>query len=354
MKKALYISILAASVALAGCGGGGGGSASAPVATNPSPSAPVAPVTPTPPVSTVQPAALQTAAAATYAAGSRDEAAFSSLNAFRVSMGLGPLLQSANIDLAAKNHSAYVTTNQTGADPHNEVQGKPGFTGATATDRVRAAGYAADWATEVISFGPPAGNTQWSAIDNLVNTVYHRAAMMYQGMTHVGVAPETDTSPLFVNIAVIKPQVNAGDYVGVYPTPNKTGVWLTHGVESPNPFYLEMEMTQDNMCTKTSSPVSVTSEASTALSVTNFTVTEEGQTAPLAARIITQATSDQDKVYLTPNIAVLVGKAPFKPNTKYNVSFVGKATGKATGSATGLVIEKTWSFTTGSYKRGCL
>lgn len=351
MKKALYISMLAAAFALAGCGGGGGGADSAPppVSNNPVP-----PVTPAPPVATVQPAALQTAAKSTYAAGSSEEVAFNKLNAFRAAQGLGPLLQNANIDIAVKNHAAYVTTNQSGADPHKEESGKPGFTGATVTDRVRVAGYAADWATEVIAFSTMRGNPDLSAIDNLANTVYHRASMMYQGMTHVGIAPESETSPLYVNIAVIKPQTNAGDYVGVYPANNQTGIWLTHSVESPNPFYLEMDMTQENMCTKTSAPMSVTSEASTTLSVTSFTVTEEGQTAPLDARIITKASSEQDKVYLTPNVAFLVGKAPFKANTKYNVTFVGKATGAATGTTNGLAIEKKWSFTTGSYKRGCL
>jgi hypothetical protein len=35
------------------------------------------------------------------------------------------------------------------------------------------------------------------------------------------------------------------------------------------------------------------------------------------------------------------------------VHFVGKATGAATGSTNGLSIDKSWSVTTGSYKRGC-
>ena len=178
--------------------------------------------------------------------------------------------------------------------------------------------------------------------------------MMYQYMTEVGFAPEQSMSPLIADIGTMKKQYNAGDYVGFYPANNQTGVWLTHGVESPNPFYLEMEATQDNMCTKTSSPVSIASEASTTLAVTTFTVTEEGQTTPLDVRLITKATSAQDQVYLPPNVAFVVGKAPFKANTKYNVVFVGKATGAATGSSIGLDINRKWSFTTGSYNRGCL
>jgi uncharacterized protein YkwD len=342
-------------VVLAGCGGGGGDKAS--VATNPPPPVvtnPTNPVTPTPtPTPTPQAASLQVAVAPTYAAGSSEAIALTKLNAFRTAQGLGPLNQNTNADTASKNHAAYVTTNQSGAAPHEEIAGKPGFTGVDAMARLIAAGYPAQSATEVIAFSMQYPSPEASAIENLANTVYHRAAMMYQGMTTVGIAPENPESPLYVAIARTTPQVNAGDYVGMYPANNQAGVWLSHSVESPNPFAQEMAMSQENMCTKTSAPVSLASEASTVLSVTSFTVTEEGQATPLDARLITKATSTQDGIYLTPNVAFLVGKVPFKPNTKYNVRFVGKATGAATGSAVGLQIEKSWTFNTGKFMRGC-
>jgi len=359
MMRVSNLSIVATilTVAVTGCGGGGGGGDRSPVANNPPPPVvtnPTTPVTPTPtPTPTPQSANLQVAVAPTYVTGSSEAVALVKLNAFRAAQGLGALNQNANADIASKNHAAYVTTNQSGATPHAEVAGKPGFTGVDAMDRLIAAGYPTKSATEVIAFSMQFPSTDASAIDNLANTVYHRASMMYQGMTTVGIAPESQDSPLYVAIGLTTPQVNAGDYVGMYPANNQTGVWLTHSVESPNPFYQEMAMSQENMCTKTSAPVSLTSEASTTLSVTNFTVTEEGQTAPLDARLITKSTSTQDNTYLTPNVAFLVGKAPFKPNTKYNVRFVGKATGAATGSNTGLAIEKSWTFSTGVFKRGC-
>jgi len=352
----LSVTTTLVSLALAGCGGGSGGDKKT-VPITPTPpvvTSPITPVTPAPmPTPTPQPASLQVAVAPTYAAGSSEAVALNKLNAFRAAQGLGPLNQNANADVASKNHAAYVTTNQSGATPHAEVAGKPGFTGVDAMDRLIAAGYPAKSATEVIAFSMQFPSPDASAIDNLANTVYHRASMMYQGMTTVGIAPENQDSPLYVAIGLTTPQVNAGDYVGMYPANNQTGVWLTHSVESPNPFYQEMAMSQENMCTKTSAPVSLTSEASTTLNVTSFTVTEEGQTTPLDARLITKASSTQDNTYLTPNVAFLVGKAPFKPNTKYNVRFVGKATGPATGSNTGLTIEKFWTFTTSAFKRGC-
>ena len=346
-KTKLSISIGLMAIALVGCGGGGGGS-STPVA-----STPPTQTVPTTPVSTVQAASLQAAVPATYTAGSTADIAFKKLNAFRAVQNLGPVIQNANADIAAKNHQFYVFTNQSGANGHVEVAGKPGFTGVDVQSRLIAAGYPATIAGEVIAFGLQSGNLDATAVDNLINTVYHRAAMMTQGFTVVGTAGDDDNNPLYIDFGATKAQVNAGDYVGVYPANGQSGVFLTHSLEAPNPFYQELDMTQANMCTKTSSPISLTSEASTTLSVTTFTVTEAGQTTPLDVRLITSATSTQDTSYLTQNVAFIVGKAPFKANTTYNVRFVGKATGTATGTTNGLTIDKSWSFTTGSFKRGC-
>lgn len=349
MKK-IYVALVVSMIALAGCGGGGGGDSSPTPAPNPVPNPAPNPV-PTP--DPVQAAALITAAPANYAGGTESSTVFAAINTFRTSQGLGPLLQSANIDLAAKNHQAYVTTHASGATPHSETAGFAGFTGVTAKDRLIAAGFAANEVAEVIAF-----NTTWpittnNVIDVLADSVYHRAAMMLQGLTHFGMAPSTDNSPTYIDLASITPQKNAGNYVGFYPVNGQTGLSLTHYVESPNPFYLEMEMTPENMCTKTSYPIHLASEASTTLGVTSFTVTEDGQSTPLDVRLLQKATNSQNNIHLTANVAFIVGKAPFKANTKYNVRFVGTATGAATGTANGLAIDKSWSFTTGTDLRGC-
>lgn len=337
--------ILTFFVALAsGCGGGGATTTPAP---NPTP-------TPNPnPGPVVQAPSLITAAPANYAQNTESANVFAAINAFRASQGLGPVLQSANIDLAAKAHQNYVFANQSGGDAHTEIQGKVGFTGVSPFDRMVAAGYATVGGTEVIAF-----NTTWpitanTVIDVLADSVYHRAGMITQGVTHFGVAAQTDDSPTYIDLGFITPQKNAGNYVGVYPIDGQKGVSLTHYLENPNPFYLEMEMTSDNMCKKTSYPINLASEASTMLSVTSFTVTEDGQATPLDVRLFTKASNPQNEKYLTANIAFIVGKAPFKGNTKYNVRFVGTATGTATGTANGMPIDKSWSFTTGTDIRGC-
>lgn len=337
------------SVIVTGCGGGGGGegTSSTPVATAPAP-APTEPI-----ASPIESAALQTAVAPSYATDSYQAGAFRRLNEFRLSMGLGPLNQNMKIDDAAVNHQNYVRLNSSGADAHHEIAGNPGFTGINPLDRETFAGYPAVIAGEVIAFSNNLSKGEGMAIDNLINSVYHRNVMMNQSLTAVGMAAESQDSPLYIDMGATMFQRNAGDYVGVYPIDHQTGVWLTHGLESPNPFYQEIEATQENMCAKTSSPISIATENSTILTVTSYTVTEAGQATSLDARLITKATSAQDNTYLRSNVAFLIGKAPFKANTSYTVHFVGKATGSVTGTKNGMAIDKTWTFTTGSYTRGC-
>jgi len=338
-------------VALSGCGGGGDNGSSTLIGTSPTPTP--APTTTVPAAPPVQTASLQTAVAPNYAANSYQAGVFARLNEFRTSMGLGPLNQNTKIDDAAINHQNYVRLNNSGGDAHHEIAGNPGFTGVDPLARENYAGYPAVIAGEVIAFSNILEKHEGMAIDNLINIVYHRNVMMNQNIITVGMAAETQDNPLYIDMGATTFQRNSGDYVGVYPVDHQTGIWLTHGLETPNPFYLEMEMTQANMCTKTSSPISIATENSTTLSVTSFTVTETGQTSPLDARLITKATSPQDGSYLGANVAFLIGKAPFKANTSYTVHFVGNATGRATGTTGGMAIDKTWTFTTGSYDRGC-
>lgn len=343
------------SLTLAGCGGGGGSSApvGGPVASNPTPVVPTPTPTPTPAPVVLAPT-TQPAAEPTYTASSQQRRAFDALAAFRTSLNLGPVNQNTKIDMAAQNHSDYVATNNGGATPHDEEAGKPGFTGVTVMDRLATAGYAATAAGEVIGWtGANADATE--VIEGLAATVYHRAILMNQQWTDVGIAPPVNGDngrPAYIDFGTLTFKQNvAGDYVGVYPANGQTAVGLTHAPEAPNPF-ADLDGTAASFCAKTSFPISLMTEASTTLAVTTFTVTEEGQAAPVDVRLLTSAT---DKTGLLPQyMAFIVGKAPFKASTKYNVTFTGTATGAATGTANGvLTISKSWSFTTAAADYRC-
>lgn len=335
------------SLALVGCGGGGGGSSTQapttpPVATNP---------TPTP---TVLAASTQKAVTPTYLAGSQQMSAFTALTAFRTAMALPPVNQSAKIDLAAQAHSDYIAHNNGGATPHTEVAGTPGFTGAAVADRLIAAGYTPTASGEVIGWTGSTGDAS-EVIEGLSAALYHRILMMSQGWTDLGIAPPVNGStgrPAYIDFGTAAAKQNvAGDYVGVYPANGQTAVGLTHAPEAPNP-YADLDGTAASFCAKTSFPITLMSQESTKLAVTSFTVTEAGQTTPLDVRLVT---SDSDKSGFVPQyVAAIVGKAPFKPSTTYNVTFTGTATGSATGAADGVLkISKSWTFTTAAKDYRC-
>lgn len=359
MQNKFALTTIAAtlSIALVGCGGGGGGStASTPVASNPAPVVPTPVPTPTP-TPVVLAATTQAAVAPTYMAGSQQLSAFNALASFRTALGLGPVNQNTKIDMAAQNHSDYVALNNGGATPHDEVAGKPGFTGVSVKDRLVTAGYAATDASEVMGW-TGANADAAEVVEGLAATVYHRVIMMNQGWTDLGVAPPVIAAdinasrPAFIDFGMLTMKQNvAGDYVGVYPANNQTAIGLTHAPEAPNPF-ADIDGTAASFCAKTSYPISVMTQESTKLAVTSFTVTEEGQTTPIDVRLITSAT---DKTGLLPQyVAFIVGKVPFKASTKYNVKFTGTATGTATGAANGVLnIDKAWSFTTAAKDYRC-
>ena len=341
MKHAKLAAAVSLALALAACGG----SSSAPAAAPAAPAPVVAPPPPPPP----PPASdLQTSvAAATYAPGSQELAFFTGVNDFRGKVGLGLLAQSAKLDKSSANHLAYVLANadvdfaalDANGMPlfHSEDPARPGYTGKTVVDRVNFAQYASVYVGEEGGFG--SGKGAIATLNSFVDSVYHRAALMAQSPRDIGVAVGSNAAQtLVVNFGYeTKLQYNASNYFGSYPADKQTGVRLIAGGEAPNPF---PGVAYSDYATKTSYPINVVSAAFTTLAVTTFTVTEAGATAPLDVRQLNASTSAQDKTFLAANTAFIVGRAPFKANTTYNVSFVGTVNGAA--------VSKVWSFTTGS------
>lgn len=342
MKSKLSLVAVGVALLIAGCGGGGGGGSSAPVANNPPPV--VTPPVVVPPVVTPTSDLQTTVPAPTYAAGTQEYALFTTYNDFRAAMGLGKLKQDIKLDAADQNHLAYILANTdvdySAVDPktgrplfHIEDAARPKFTGVTEKERATATGYTATYVGEVGSYG--AGQGAANALNSLIATVYHRAGLMYQNPRDIGIAFGSDTKQTMVMTFGYSTtgQRNASDFVGSYPADKQTGVPLTSFLETPNPY---PDITYADYSTKTSFPINIVVETNAALTVATFTVTEQGSTAPLDARLLTAA-NDPNK-YLAGNTAFLVAKSAFKPNTTYTVNFTGAVDGKA--------LVKAWSFTT--------
>lgn len=335
--KLLVLSSIAASLMLTGCGGGSGSSStptSHPVVNTCSNGATDYP-TCTP---AIVPADLQlTVPAPPFAEGSQSLIAFNYLNDLRMSLGLGKFAYSPEITKSTANHANYMVLNAaTFADPvsfHNEISINPGFTGILPPDRAQFAGYASVNVTEVIA----ASNTMAGAVQRLIDTIYHRAALLNQQYTDIG--SSVNCFPLHgdechvINVGYKKAQRNASDFVMVYPKDGQTNITLSMGLEAPNPF---PEITYEDAVTKIGYPVTFAVEAHQTLVVTKFTISEAGQTIPMPAWILTSANDPNNHVQ--GNEAYLTAKGALKPNTTYNVAFEGTANGKN--------VSKNWNFAT--------
>ncbi|WP_188567768.1 CAP domain-containing protein [Undibacterium terreum] len=323
MKTNLTLISIASSLVLTACGGGSTGATSSV----------------TPPVSTpgVTPANLQTTVPnPTYATNSVQLQTFTELNAFRVAAGLGKVAQSAALDRSAQNHDNYMVLNQIYS--HFEDAGKPGFTGVDPQSRGGFVSYGG-LVGEALSFSTGCA-VSLTAIECLKSTVYHRSILLDQSIKDVGI----DFARGLMNAVTIDVgsvgvgQNNSSDFVTVYPLDGQTNVPLYMSQEAPDPTPDVPANPQGgrDFALYTTYPISVNSARGTTISVTSFTVTENGNNAPQDLRILT-AKNDPNRL-LAQNEVYAVGKKAFAPSTDYSVHFSGSVNGKA--------IDLAWSFRT--------
>lgn len=300
----------ALSIALSACGGGGDSTVVAAAATQPAAS-----TDPTAPAVT-------------------GDTAADTLNRFnwrRQQAGLLAVTRNANIDRAAQAHSDYQRLNDT--ITHNEVSTKPGFTGATAFERLQAAGY-----TLSVNAGYAYGeviasqvSTQGvAAADDLVGAIYHRFIIFEPMFKEAGAGAGTGASGLtYVTVdfaangldrTLPRGNVVTFPFAGQADVP--TGV--NSDQESPDP------VPNQN---RVGYPVSVHASLSSALTVQSFTITPRGGTA-LATRLLTSTTDSN-----TPSsAAAAIPLSVLAPGTTYDVQFAG--------AVDGVAVTRAWSFST--------
>lgn len=90
------------------------------------------------------------------------------LDEVRRAAGLEPLNRRVELELAARDHAAYLARHRTTS--HAQAPGRTGFTGETPTERARARGYPAS-ASENVSYGH---RDVRASIDGLMTAIYHR------------------------------------------------------------------------------------------------------------------------------------------------------------------------------------
>jgi len=121
------------------------------------------------------------------------------LNEIRETMGMNTLMPNSQLQMAAQAHADYLVRNHTAS--HNEIQGLPGFTGETPTERAFRAGYLSSQVLENLSTQTRDAK---HSVHGLLSAIYHRFAFLDVGIDEVGVGLSQDAK---------EPENNAFVYV---------------------------------------------------------------------------------------------------------------------------------------------
>lgn len=256
------------------------------------------------------------------------------INYRRNMLGLSTLTRNSIIDRAAQSHSDYQRSNNTVT--HDQVSGRPGFTGVTLANRLTAVGYTLSqspgWAVgEVISAAT--NNSGFYHAEELITAIYHRFVLFEPVFREIGTGAATTSNNYTYFTADLATNTGLGAGLGlgriaIYPVNNQTGIPTNFfsDNESPDPVPNQNEVGY---------PISVHADSGPNgdLTVQSFTVAPRGG-ATLSTRLLSHATDSA-----TPEkVAAIVPLAPLRANTTYDVSF--------RGAVHGVTVARDWSFTT--------
>jgi hypothetical protein len=228
------------------------------------------------------------------------------------------------INLSAQNHCDYYAAN-TGmctADPHGEVEGCTGFTGASPGARMMAAGYTGRGASEVMAFT----NNPASAIAMWINSVWHRMPVLDPWTTHLGYGAAERCDTIDFGRGTPAP----ADTVVIWPYDGQTGLPTNfdgsrEGPEPPAP----------PTGWPSATPITLFAQE---LTVTEHVLTRDGDSAPIDHVWLTSADSN-----FLRSAVMMYANAPFQAMTTYRV--------KITGTYVGGALSREWTFTTGQMNR---
>jgi uncharacterized protein YkwD len=319
-KPSAWLVSLLMAVFIAGCGGGGNGSTASSSQSQPANS------------NATAPNPLLAEAGAPQQTGDMASDGYNWFNFRRQQMGLAQTSRNNLIDKAAQAHSTYQAINDTIA--HDEVSTKRGFTGATLSDRLRAAQYVLPRSNfafgEVIS---ATGDTSGvNAAEDLITAIYHRFVIFEPKYLEAGTGAATSSSGFtyfttdFTTVLLNQGGLGSGRLV-TYPFANQQNLPTVFfsDQEEPDPVPDRNEVGY---------PVSVHADVISTISVQTFTINPRGG-APLATKLLTH---ENDPEIGEPSAAAIIPLAVLQPQTFYDVHFIG--------TVDGVPVNLFWSFKT--------
>jgi uncharacterized protein YkwD len=269
---------------------------------------------------------------APQATGNTATDGFNWFNFRRQQIGLEPVARNALIDAAAQRHSNYQKTNN--IITHDQIEGKPEFTGRTVGDRLTEARYGFA-STNSYAYGEVISATSdtsgFNAAEDLIAAIYHRFVILEPMFKEAGAGSATVPSGLTyftTNFAAngLDRGLPRGSVV-VYPAPSQSRVPRNFfsDNESPDPVPNRNEVGY---------PISVHANITATVTAQSFTIRPRGSNANLTVRLLTSGSDTQ-----TPSsAAAIVPLDPLAAGITYDVQFIGKVDN--------IDVNRSWSFTT--------
>ncbi len=322
MPRRSLIAAFVAALSLTACGGGGSDSTS-PVAATPEAIAPPATGTGTGGgTSSFAPDANAPVQTNNIALDGRNW-----INYRRTQAGVPVVTENAQINNAALGHSEYLRTNNLMS--HDQVAGRPGFTGATLRERLSAAGYtfpASGYAYGEVISGSTNGNGFFMA-EELITAIYHRFVMFEPKFREIGTGAATSSSRYSYFTADFTTRGGFGPGIAA----NAVVTWPFGGQTGVTPNFLSDSEEPDPVANinEVGYPVSVHANIDAPVTMQAFTVRPRGG-ANLQVQVV-YPTGARTAVAIVP-------LAPLKANTTYEASF--------SGTVNGAPVTRDWSFTT--------
>jgi hypothetical protein len=250
--------------------------------------------------------------------------ALNMINTYRDWLGIEPLTIEPNLQRAAEGHANYYKLNYgdpnlAGMGLHRQTEGKPGFTGASMSDRARAAGYSGSINENIGLSGSMIWSTDW-----FIATINHRLTLIDPRYTHVGMARVNEGNIKFEVIKLGAPSW-ASEFEPnwiAWPPDTTTGVGLSFHGEAPSPFA--------GAVYPTGYPITLSYRGSGALVIDSATMTSGGQ--------VVDSFHSVGSGWLSSNTAQIAASKPLSTATTYEVA--------VTGTANGNPFTRTWTFTT--------
>lgn len=252
------------------------------------------------------------------------------INYRRLQAGLAVMQRDARIDRAAAAHASYQQLNN--LVTHNEDAAKTGYTGVTAPDRLRAAGYPLD--TDAIADGEVIAATAepdgFAAAEGLMGAIYHRYLMLEPRFNLAGSGSAHRAGGydwLNVNFVAARDSRGLGaSRIVVWPMPDQKNVRTS---------FLSDEETPDPVqgINEVGFPVSVHADGSASLLVSRFVIRERGG-AEQAVKLLEHGSDSE-----TPSsAAAIIPLSVLRKGVTYDVEF--------SGTVDGAVVARSWSFST--------